>query len=346
MNKFFITGADGWLGRNLVVNLINGSYSQPVLPKNIYAFCLPNDEVKFLKNLEVNICLGDITDIASIKKFLSKAEGATIIHLCGIIHPKLKTSDFFDINYLGAKHILQISKQVSAQKIVLMSSNSPIGCNKSNNDNDIFNEFSAYNPYMNYGKSKYLMEKFANDFIAHHNTPKITIVRAPWFYGPHQPIRQTLFFKLIKEGKFPIIGSGKNKRSMAYTDNLSQGIILSASKEISNGKIYWLADKNPYTINEIVRTIKNVLTTEFDIQCKNTNMKAPSIISDMANIADSILQSVGLYHQKIHVLSELNKNIFCSIQKAEDELGYKPKFELYSGMRESIKWCLENNIPI
>ena len=40
---------------------------------------------------------------------------------------------------------------------------------------------------------------------------------------------------------------------------------------------------------------------------------------------------MGLYHQKIHVLSEMNKTIACTIAKAERELGYDPKVELERG---------------
>ena len=40
------------------------------------------------------------------------------------------------------------------------------------------------------------------------------IIRPPWFYGPNQPNRQTKFYKMIRDGKVPIVGSGDNKRSM------------------------------------------------------------------------------------------------------------------------------------
>ena len=54
-------------------------------------------------------------------------------------------------------------------------------------------------------------------------------MRAPWFYGPHQPARQTLFFKMIQAGRLPILGDGSQRRSMAYVDNLCQGLLLAAS---------------------------------------------------------------------------------------------------------------------
>ena len=46
---------------------------------------------------------------------------------------------------------------------------------------------------------------------------------------------------------------------------------------------------------------------------------------------------MGLYNKEIHVLSEMNKTIACSIKKAEDDLNYKPTIDLYQGTKMSIE---------
>lgn len=340
MTSFFITGANGWLGHNLIEHLIE----QKISSDHISTFCKEGDDVKFLKDRGVKIFFGDVGNISSVQDFLRESADAVVIHLAGLIHPQFKTSDFFDTNYLGTKHIVETAQKFGAKKVVVMSSNSPIGCNKSNSDTDIFTEESPFHPYMKYGQSKFLMEKYLQNFSSHNLKPAITVIRSPWFYGPNQPTRQTLFFRMIKEGKFPIIGNGENKRSMAFTQNLAQGIMLAALNDKANGQTYWIADEKPYSMNQIVSTVKKVLEKEFSIECKTRNIKLPSIISDCAYLADLALQKVGFYHQKTHVLSEMNKNIFCSVEKAKKELGYNPQFELYSGMRSSLEWCLKNNI--
>jgi nucleoside-diphosphate-sugar epimerase len=63
-------------------------------------------------------------------------------------------------------------------------------------------------------------------------------------------------------------------------------------------------------------------------------------------MADATLQALGLYHQKIHVLSEMNKTIACSVARAEAELGYKPAVALEEGMRRSLAWCVSQGIKI
>ena len=93
---------------------------------------------------------------------------------------------------------------------------------------------------------------------------------------------------------------------------------------------------------EIVDTIKDVLQEDFGLVTNKNNLHVPSIISDLARLTDRGLQSLGLYNQKIHVLSEMNQTIACDISKAKTELGYEPICGLREGMKKSVEWCLQN----
>ena len=149
---------------------------------------------------------------------------------------------------------------------------------------------------------------------------------------------------MIRDGKAPIVGSGQNLRSMAYVDNLCQGLLLAAMVERAAGQVYWIADRRPYTMNEVIDTVERLLETEFGHKCAHKRMRLPGLASDVAYVMDFALQSLGLYHQKIHVLSEMNKTIACSVAKAENELGYHPTVALEEGMRRSLRWCREKGI--
>ena len=65
-------------------------------------------------------------------------------------------------------------------------------------------------------------------------------------------------------------------------------------------------------------------------------MKLPAFAGNIAELMDGAIQKFGLYNQKIHVLSEMNKTIACSIEKAKKELGYNPTISLEEGMRRSL----------
>ncbi len=331
----FVSGSNGWLGLNLIEAIVKGETEKWGLKKEkIKAFILPGTSKEKLKSIssEIEIIEGDILNLNDTHKFLSEANDGILFHTAGVIHPK-KVSEFYDVNLKGTENLLESALQFKVRKTIIMSSNSPCGCNSSRED--LFDENSKYNPYMNYGKSKMLMEQLANKYYEDKSLD-LTIIRSPWFYGPYQPPRQKTFFEMIQNGKVPIVGDGKNKRSMAYTKNIVQGLILSATKSVSSGKTYWIADEAPYTMNEIVEKIEYLLDKKFKKPCNFGRINLPGFVSQVAEKTDSLLQSFGFYHQKIHVLSEMNKNIACSIALAKDELGYNPEFDLEKGMYNSL----------
>ncbi|TCU31323.1 NAD-dependent epimerase/dehydratase family protein [Rhizobium azibense] len=341
-----LTGAAGWLGGRVAAALTTGLPEAGPFASGgfgVRALVPAGEDVSQLREQGVEIVIGDIRDMETVRVFVAGAEGAVLIHMAGIIHPRT-VAQFEAINTQGTINLITAAQKAGVRRAVVMSSNSPIGCNPHSDHR--FTEESPYNPYVGYGRSKMLMEKALRAEIAAGSPMEIAIVRAPWFYGPNQPPRQTLFFKMIKDGKFPIVGSGQNRRSMGYTDNLAQGILLAATHEKAAGETFWLADETPYTINEIVEVVGKVLHEDFGMTVKPNKFRLPGIAGEVATMVDATLQYVGIYHQKIHVLSEMNKTIACDITKARKLLGYAPKIALREGMRLSVQWCLTNGRAI
>lgn len=340
-----VTGGAGWLGSRLVESLAQGlpdhvAFRQPLTTAIIRCLVLPGQDATLLRHLpgRIEVCEGDVRIPADVARFCDGARGAVLFHTAGIIHPR-RVSEFYAINVEGTKHLLDAAIRAGVQRAVVMSSNSPCGCNP--HPDHLFDESSPYRPYLNYGRSKMQMELAVKERSSAIET---VLIRAPWFYGPNQPPRQTLFFRMIRDGKGPIVGSGQNLRSMAYVDNLCQGLLLAATVERAAGQVYWIADQRPYSMNEILDTVERLLETEFGQKCAHKRLRLPGIASEIAWLADQTLQALGLYHQKIHVLSEMNKTIACSVAKAERELGYAPKVALEEGMRRSLRWCAERGI--
>ncbi len=340
--SILVTGATGWLGTRLVERFYDeepkggsgriGGGVRCLVPHGM-------DPSKLTAVDEgVSLTPGDLRDLDSLRAFCKGAEDSTLVHLAGVIHPG-RVAEFEEVNVEGTRNLLLAARDAGVRRVVVMSSNSPIGCNP--HRDHLFDEDSPYQPYMGYGRSKVAMEKLVIECQAVDGLETV-IIRAPWFYGPHQPARQTQFFQMIRAGRFPILGDGRQRRSMAYVDNLCDGLLLAMTRAEAVGRTYWIADERPYSMNEIVDTVEDVLESEFGIACSHGRMRLPSAVGDLAQAVDWSLQKVGLYEQRIHVLGEMNKTIACSVERAKAELGYAPRFELRGGMIESIRWCLEN----
>ncbi len=346
-----VTGAPGWLGTRLVDCLLNGlpdvsslSARQATAVRVVTQPGVDGASLKKLSNADaITTYTADVSDANALAQAFSGAQGATVFHVAGIIHPTKGVKEFQSVNVEGTRNLIELAIKSGAKRFIHVSSNSPIGCNSS--PSNLFTESSPYNPYMGYGASKKQAEDIVNQQFKEGKIETV-IIRPPWFYGPGQPPRQTLFFTMIKNGKGPIVGDGNNLRSMAFIDNICQGLLLCQTVEEAKGKTYWIADRTPYTMNQIIDTVERLLETEFKMQVAHKRMRLPGIASEVALMVDGTLQGLGLYHQKIHVLSEMNKNIACSIAGAEKELGYDPKVALEEGMRRSIRWVIDQGWTI
>jgi nucleoside-diphosphate-sugar epimerase len=332
-----VVGAGGWLGQAVLRGLVDGITGREDLNGlsanvKIIAADLPNalSAIKSHDNRVEKIPV-DVCDSSTFERLHDYAGGALIIHVVGIIHPK-NVKQFYEINHEGSLNFLRYMATKGVKRAVVMSSNSPIGTNPY--PEHVFDEKSEYNPYMGYGKSKMLLEK---SLLNETFSMEVVIIRAPWFYGVNQPARQKEFFEMIRNGKGPIVGSGNNRRSMVFTENLAQGIFLAAERSGIDKEIFWVADERPYTMNTIIDTVERLMDDEFDLKCKHKRLRLPGLAAEVAYLVDGMMQSVGLYHPKIHVLSEMNKTIACSIGKAKKELGYKPQVALEEGMRQSLQ---------
>ncbi len=336
-----LTGAAGWLGTALVHTFAagDGPWSRPGVLRVLVRDRVEADRLRSVGDT-VQPVVGELADTDSIARLFDvDASGATgnvidVLHAAGVIHPG-SVPEFFEVNTVGTRVMLDAARAHGARRFVHVSSNSPFGTNS--HPGDRFRDDEPYRPYYGYGRSK--MEAELAVFDAVERGLDAVIVRPPWFYGPHQPARQTTFFRMIRNGRFPVFGSGGQARSMVYVENLVEGVARAELVATEPGRGWWIADSRPYTVTEIVETVGRALADE-GLDVSPNRVRVPDIVGRVAELVDATIQRTGRYHQQIHVLGEMNKNIACDIAGARADLGYDPGIELYEGMRRSVRWCL------
>jgi nucleoside-diphosphate-sugar epimerase len=332
-----VTGAAGWLGQNLVRALI---------PTRERVRCLVRtpDEGVLLEVLgpSVEVVVGDVRDPSAVDALFSGVGEASVFHAAAVIHPAGKVRELFDVNVGGTQVVLDRAKRAGAARFLHVSSNSPFGANPHRDHR--FTEDSPYNPYLGYGHSKHEAEQLVRTYDERGDVEAV-ILRAPWFYGPFQPARQTRFIAAVRRGRFPVIGDGGARRSMVYTANLVQGLLKAEGTPQAAGRAYWIADPEPYEVREVVETVRRAAADE-GLAVSGRPRHLPEAAAELAARLDAVLQARGRYVQPLHVLGELKDTIACDVSRARDELGYAPEVTLYEGMRASIRWALERGDPV
>jgi nucleoside-diphosphate-sugar epimerase len=334
-----VTGATGWLGRALLDRLTHGPFERPGRIRALVTSA--GDRRAVAIDDRIDPIVGDIRRPAGLGDLFARLNGTVdVIHTAGVIHPT-RTSDFTEVNARGTQNVARAALATGVRRMVHVSSNSPFGTNA--HGADTFRNEEPYAPYYGYGRSKMQAELRVLDAVA--AGLDAVIVRPPWFYGPFQPARQTTFFRMVRTGRFPVIGDGRQRRSMVHVANLVQGIVRAELTPTPSGRGWWIADAAPYTIDEIVATVGRALAAEgFDVAPNRTRL--PALAGRVAERLDAAIQRTGRYVPQVHVLGEMDKTIACDISVARAELGYEPSIALEEGMRESIRWCLAHGITL
>lgn len=337
-----VTGGAGWLGRALIAAL--GDPSSPYhRPGRVRALVHRADEAAAVREVhpEAEVVVGDVTSRQDVARLFDGGGVVDVIHAAGVIHPRW-VAEFERVNAGGTRVVTEAAAHAEVRRLVHVSSNSPFGVNP--DPADMFRQDEPYHPYLGYGRSKMHAELAVLDAVRAGRLDAV-VVRPPWFYGPWQPERQTTFFRMVRAGRFPVIGGGDQRRSMVYVGNLVQGIVLAELTPAAVGRGYWVADARPYPVREIVATVGEALRAE-GYRVRNGAVRLPEVAGRVARAVDAMAQRVGVYQQQLHVLGEMGTTIACDISATRRELGYEPAVELFEGMRASIRWCRERGVEL
>mgnify|MGYP003353800058 CR=1 FL=1 len=107
-----------------------------------------------------------------------------------------------------------------------------------------------------------------------------------------------------------------------------------------------LREHGPGRVRDLWRHSDIEASSDEGLSVEPPSTRLPTIAARVAETADRVLQSVGIYQQQLHVLGEMGHTIACDISRSVDELGYDPQVELHEGMLRSIRWCLENGLEL
>jgi len=252
--KAFVTGATGFLGANIVRELLKDGTKVRVLAR-------PGSDRRNLEGLDVEIWEGDLSDRGSLIKGLTGCQ--TLYHAAADYRLWTRSpAAMYDVNVGGTRTILAAALSVGLEKVVYTSSVGTLGNPGDGTPGSESAPVHFGQMVGDYKKSKFLAERAAEEFL-----PKglpLVIVNPSTPVGP-------MDIKPTPTGK--IIVDFLNRKMPAYLDtglNLldveacARGHILAAQKGII-GEKYILGNQN-MTMADIFAMLSEI-----------TGLKAPRV---------------------------------------------------------------------
>ena len=323
--KAIVTGGTGFIGSSLIEKLARKQYQ---------VCCIARDKMhaETLEALGVDIILADINDGIHWEPLLKDAD--YIFHVAGVTRAR-RGSDYFVGNYQATQRIAQLSARLckNLRRFIYISSLTAVG--PSHNETPI-TEDSPYHPVSLYGKSKMLAEL---EILKLKDRLPFTILRPSGVYGPRD--REMLnYITLIRKGIQPLIGFRTKWLNLIHRDDLVDGIIRAAESSRADNEIFFLGGEKNHTTEEIGDTIAKVL------QKSRFKFPLPEL---MVYLVGSISEMVGrisgqeVFFNRQKVAEAVQTYWTCSVEKARQLLGYRQKFTLEEGMRDTYEWYLQHH---
>lgn len=319
-----ITGVLGWLGNRMVDILINGDrFGNHQSSRKVRILLEPR--FKGLLNLPANyeIVYADITNMQQVREAVKNV--STVFHLAGAIYPK-NIDILYKVNFDGTKNLVDACIENNIRRIVFMSTDST--CGYGTKEQKVFDENTKATPYKNYGKSKYLAEKYILDKTSEGKIDG-TSLRGFWFFGPFAPARQLTFVNMFYWPRQLVFGNGKNLRSISHIDNIIDAFFKVEKNTATFGNWYWIGNDQPHpTVDDIYKAIATALNVSYK------PLYIPKIFCRCFELLDTILGKFNYLHPTIHAAGKFDYDIAGNIDKAKRDFNYEPKVTLQDAANE------------
>lgn len=194
--------------------------------------------------------IGDVRDIASLRSAVS---GALVVNLSAVHRDDVKDkSDYQRTNVHGAENITQVCRERGIKKIIFTSSVAVYGFAEPRTD-----ESGAINPFNEYGRTKFAAEEVFRRWQS-ETGHALQIIRPTVIFGEGNRGNVYNLLEQIASGKFVMIGSGQNKKSMAYVGNVV-GFLEACLNETSSYGVYNYVDTPNLTMTQLVSEVRQSL---------------------------------------------------------------------------------------
>jgi nucleoside-diphosphate-sugar epimerase len=312
---FFITGGAGFLGINLVRHLLARGHA--VVSYDVAPFDYPERD-------RVRAVTGDIRDEATLRAAMRGAD--VVIHTAAAL-PLYSPADIRSTDIDGVRNVFEAARENGIARVVHISSTAVYGIP----DHHPLFEDDALDGVGEYGKAKIAAEEIAATYRAKGLC--VPIIRPKSFVGPERLGVFALFYDWAADGRgFPMIGSGNNRYQLLDVEDLCDAVYAAATlpPEQANDT-FNIGAKEFTTMKEDYQAVLDAAGFGKKIR----GFPAAPMIWTLR-----VLEALHLSPLYKWVYETASKDSFVSIEKAERQLGFAPKYSNKQALVRNYEWYL------
>lgn len=311
--KLLVTGGAGFIGSNFIHYWLDKYLDDKIVNLDVLTYAGNLDNLKNVeKNKNYEFIKGDICDIDLVNDIVKDCD--IIVHFAAESHVdrSIKNSfDFVRTNVEGTRVLLDSAKNRGNIRFHHISTDEVFGA--LGKSDPLFNENSYYDPRSPYSASKAASDHLVRAYWHTYKLP-ITISNCTNNYGPYQfpeKIIPLFITNLIENKKIPVYGKGRNIRDWIHVDDHNNGVDMIIKKG-KIGETYCLGGDNELSNLELTKMILKIMGKD-------------------ENMIEYVKDRAG--HDFRYAMD---------FSKAKNKLGWEPKIDFKNGLKNTVKWYLNN----
>ena len=309
-----VIGGSGFIGTRLVHRLLSKEHLAVQITDKTPSKAHP-DVVK----------LGDVRSVEQLRT--SIANGSVIVNLAAEHRDDVRPLSLYDdVNVGGARNICTVAREKSVHTIIFTSTVAVYGFAPIGTD-----ESGKIAPFNDYGRTKYEAEQVFKAWQAEAPSERtLVIIRPTVVFGEQNRGNVYNLLRQIASGKFVMVGSGENRKSMAYVENIAAFIEYSISFK-PGIHIYNFIDKPDFTMNQLVRSVKRILG-----QSEKIGLRLPFAVGYAIGKGFDLVAAIT---GKRLAISSIRVKKFCAdsvYNTGIDKTGFVPPVPLGQALEQTI----------
>jgi nucleoside-diphosphate-sugar epimerase len=315
--KVLITGGAGFLGINLIRHLMARGYGISSL--DVEEFDYPErDGIETIK--------GDIRDKALVNRAMEDVD--LVVHTAAAL-PLYSPEDIYTTDVEGTRNVLEAARRHGVKRVVHVSSTAVYGIP----DHHPLYETDKLEGVGPYGQAKIQAEMICLEYRARDMV--VPIIRPKSFVGPERLGVFALLYDWAFTGHdFPMVGSGNNRYQLLDVEDLCEAIYLTLTlPENQVNDTFNIGAREFTTMKEDYQAV---------LDYAGHGKKVVGFPAAPAIWGLRVLDRLGLSPLYKWVYETASKDSFVSIEKAERELGFEPRYSNKDALLRNFRWYIEN----
>jgi len=251
----------------------------------------------------------------------------TIIHLAAVHRDDARPrSSYAQTNVVGTRNVVEAAELTGVRRIIFTSTVAVYGFAGPD-----ANEEAIIAPFNEYGRTKYLAEQILKEwYMRDQKNRSLTILRPTVVFGPKNRGNVYNLINQIHRNRFIMVGSGKNKKSICYVENLVD-FMLRCLELPSGARVLNYVDKPDVTMNALVGIVRTALG-----KGDGVGMRVPrSVGLALGVLADAFsgVTGVSVPLSRVRVEKFTATTTFSSGASA---VGFVPKYSVEDALEKTI----------